>query len=114
VRSADLPPDPRIFAVPCLWTGLLYHPEVLAWVREACRGHATHEAWTEAMDSAARQALDGSAGGRPLRELAGAILRGSIHGLRNGAACAGHAPDPAAPLVELARELELDVAGDFG
>jgi len=111
VRCADLQPDPRILAVPALWTGILYHPEALEQAVRACSGHADHAAWLEAMDSAARDALGGSAGRRPLRELAGKILGASIYGLRNGAACAGRAEDPAVPLLRLAHELGLTPVG---
>src|SRR5207249_1873253 len=98
VRSADLQPDARILSVPALYTGLLYHPDGPARVWELCQGHASHEAWNEAMDSAARLGLEGAAGGRPLRELAAMVLASSIEGLRDGAACAGTSPDPARPV----------------
>jgi glutamate--cysteine ligase len=88
-RSADLLPDPEIFAVPTFWTGILYHPEVLAAALTLGSGHASHRLWSEAMDQAARKGLDGEAGGHSLRELAERALGLSAWGLRNGGACVG-------------------------
>jgi glutamate--cysteine ligase len=95
-RSADLLPDREIFAVPSFWTGLLYQPDALAEVLALCGGHATHERWREAMDSAARKGLDGEAGGKPLRDLAARAVSLSAWALAHGAATApraGWAPD---------------------
>jgi len=95
-RSADLLPDPEIFAVPSFWTGLLYQPDALTEVLALCGGHATHERWREAMDSAARKGLDGEAGGKPLRDLAARAVSLSTWALAHGAATApraGWAPD---------------------
>ncbi len=111
VRSADLQPDGRAFAVAAFWTGILYHPDALAFALDDLTGHDSHSAWRDSMDSAARSGLDGAAGGRPLRVLASRALAASIRGLRGGAACAGSASDPAAPVVRLAGELRLDLAG---
>ena len=111
VRSTDLPRDDRILAVPAFWTGLLYHPDAVESALTACSGHATHELWLLAMDSAARLGLDGVAGGLPLRDLARRALSVSVHGLHNGAVGAGGSTDAATPLLHLARDLRLDLAG---
>ena len=104
-RSADLLPDPEIFAVPSFWTGLLYHPEALREALALCAGHATHAAWREAMDSAARNGLDGEAGGKPLRDLAARAVTLSAWGLAHGAATApGHGWSPDALLRRAARQ----------
>jgi glutamate--cysteine ligase len=102
-RSADLLPDPEIFAVPAFWTGILYHPEALREALALGSGHATHQGWRSAMDSAARKGLDGQAGGRPLRELAGRALALSTWGLANGAVAAPASGAPPAALLGLAK-----------
>ena len=112
VRSADLPPDDLILSVPAFWTGILYHPDGIEFAKDACRGHATHAGWVEAMDQAARLGLDGTAGGVPIRELASRALAASARALRSGATCAGTAADPAAPLLPLAAATGLALAGD--
>lgn len=113
VRSADLQPDRRILAVPSFWTGILYHLEGPAEAIALAGSRPTHAGWTRAMDEAGRFALDGGAYGRPLRELAREALALSIHGLRNGAACASSEPDPARVLLAFASELGLPVATDM-
>jgi glutamate--cysteine ligase len=109
VRSADLQPDDRVLAVPAFWTGILYHPEGIAFALEAAAGHATHAAWNDAMERAARHGLDAEVEGVAMRDLAARALAASARGLRGGAACAGSGSDPAAPLVRLAAECGLDL-----
>jgi len=70
----------------------------------------THADWVAAMDDAARNALDGTAYGRPLRELARELIAHSAAGLRGGAACAGSSADPAQFLAPLATTLGIDLA----
>jgi glutamate--cysteine ligase len=109
VRSADLQPEPLIMAVPTFWTGVLYDPDALAAALELGKGWDSHDAWTEAMHAASRDGLDGSVGGRSLREVAGRALELAAAGLRNGATCGGDAAQTVAPLAELARRHELDI-----
>jgi glutamate--cysteine ligase len=87
-RSADLLPDPEIFAVPAFWTGVLYHEDALREALSLGAEYATHERWREAMDSAARKGLDGEAGGKPLRDLAARAVSLASWGLAHGAAAA--------------------------
>jgi len=89
VRGADLQPDQLSFAVPALWTGVLYHEDALAAALELGRGVGRHEAWASALESAARDGLDGRYGDLPLREAARALLAIASRGLASGAACAG-------------------------
>ncbi len=109
VRSADLQPDRRIFAVPAFWTGILYHPESLAAAIDLGSGHATYPTWLQAMESASRLALDGEAGGRPIRELAGRALSLATHGLSHGAVGADRGGIAVEALAGLAAELELPI-----
>ena len=103
IRSADAQPDDRVFAVPTFWTGLIYHDDSLGAALELGRCFGDHASWSEAMESAARFGLDGSAAGHSIRELAAEALELSIRGLENGAACA--AADDALPLKALAATL---------
>ena len=91
VRSADLVPDAFILGVPALWTGLLYHDAALTAALELGAGHDSHAAWREAMDSAARQGLEGRAGGHALRDLAAEALGLAVASLRAGAQGSGQA-----------------------
>jgi glutamate--cysteine ligase len=106
IRSADMQPAGKITAVPALYTGLLYDSGNLGQVLELCAGHDRHEAWREAMDSAARSGLDGTAGGRPIRELAERIVALALEGLERNPE---HAGDP-----ERAGRVLLDLAEDHG
>jgi glutamate--cysteine ligase len=108
-RSADLLPDESIFSVPTFWTGILYHKRALDAALALASGHDSHRLWREAMDSAARDALDGKAGGRSLRDLAADALGLSAWALRNGATCAGSDGDPAEPLARLASFRGIDL-----
>jgi glutamate--cysteine ligase len=102
VRSADLPPDDRIFAVPALWTGILYQDDALAAALELASGLHDFAVWSAAMESAARQGLDGVAAGSPLRDLAAETLSIAVEGLQNGGACAGESGAAARRLQKLA------------
>lgn len=101
-RSADLPPDPLLLAVPTYWVGTLYHDAVLDAVLSVSGAVATHDGWRDAMAEAGRLGLEGTAGGRRIRERAAEVLGLAAWGLRHGAACAGDEGDPAAPLDDLA------------
>ena len=89
VRSADVLPGESAFAVPAFWTGLLYHDDALDGALELGQHLDSHDAWMEALESAARDALDGEAAGRSLGEMAREALRLARHALLHGAACAG-------------------------
>lgn len=107
VRCADLQHDHLAFAVPALWTGILYHGDSLAAGLELGSPVDDYGKWREAMESAARHGLDGEAGGRPIRELAAEMLRLSAAGLSGGAACSTGLEDPVSPLRLLDEELDL-------
>lgn len=107
VRSADLQPVPTIMAVPALWAGMLYDDENLDAAVELCAGHATHETWRDAMDSAARLGIDGTAGGRPLRQLAERVITMSLDGLRRNSGYAGDCERATRPIERLADRLAL-------
>ncbi len=109
VRSADLQPDSRIFAVPAFWTGILYHEPALERVAPLAAAWDDHASWTAAMDSAARDGLDGRAGETPLRELAVSALGLAATGLRGGGACMGNPEKSVAALAELARQTGLEL-----
>jgi glutamate--cysteine ligase len=100
VRNSDLQPDDQAFAVPCFWTGILYHDDSLAAAADlaACFDEAT--VWNEAMEIAARDGLEGKVRGRSLCDLAQGAIAIAASGLGNGAACVG---DAAAPLRHLER-----------
>ncbi len=83
VRSADLQPDDRAFAVPAFWTGTLYGEAALDAALDAGSG-IDHAAWSAAMDSAARLGLGGRLGSRGLREVAAEALEHSRRSLRRG------------------------------
>jgi len=70
IRSADLQPRHLIAAVPALWTGLLYDETTLDAALELGTAFSTYESWSDGMDVAAREGLDGRCNGRSLRELA--------------------------------------------
>jgi glutamate--cysteine ligase len=102
VRSADLQPEATIMAVPALWTGLLYDDEALTAALELGAGHDRHDAWSEAMHSAAQLGLEGAAGGRSLRDLAGQTVRLAIDALRRNGPGVGDPERVVAPLATLA------------
>ncbi len=108
VRSADLQPDDRILAVPTFWTGILYHDDGLERAIELGSGWDDHALWTEAMDSAARDGIDGEAGGAPIRRLARRALELSARGLTDGAVAAGDPARAVARLAELARHVGVE------
>ena len=108
VRSADMQHTPTIMAVPALYTGILYDPQSLGEALELCVGHDRHETWSEAMDSAARLALDGSAGGRSIRKLAERVVALALQGLERNPAHAGDAESAGRPLLTLAEHRGLD------
>ena len=74
VRSADLLPDEVAFAVPSFWTGLLYNEANLSAALELGTDIDDQAAWRQAMDSAAKSGLDGTIGGRPIRDRAERLL----------------------------------------
>ena len=108
VRSNDLQPDHRIITVPTFWTGILYDEGSLEAALELGSAWDSHEPWLEAMDSAARLGVEGTAGGRPIRELAARALELSAQGLRGGAPSAGSPEEALRRLEELAQHLRLD------
>jgi len=89
VRGADLQPDELAFAVPALWTGILYQNDALDAALHLARRVGRHDAWTAALASAARDGLDGSFGDLAMRDAAREMIDLATAGLRNGAACAG-------------------------
>lgn len=107
VRSADLQPDDRAFAVPAFWTGTLYDDDALEAALEVGVG-LDHAAWLDGMEVAARRGLDGRLGRFPLRELAARALAAASRGLRRGAPCAGRG-GAALHLDALSSHLALDV-----
>ena len=110
VRSADLQPDHLIIAVPTFWTGVLYDEPSLDEALEIGSAWDSHEQWLAAMDSAARDGLNGVAGGRPMRELSVRALELSSAGLRRAVPCAGDPDGSVKPLAELAGHLEVEPA----
>jgi glutamate--cysteine ligase len=100
VRSADMLPEADAFAVPSLWTGLLYQDDSLQAATELGAPFDDAEIWNQAMQVAAKDGLDGQVAGQSLREMAQRALSISIAGLEGGAACAG---DPAGPVRHLER-----------
>ena len=107
VRSADLQPDDRAFAVPAFWTGTLYDEAALGAALEAGSG-LDQAAWRDGMDSAARSGLEGRLGRFPLRELASRALAAAVAALERGAPCAG-SRGATRHLEALASRLALDV-----
>jgi gamma-glutamylcysteine synthetase len=107
VRSADLQPDERAMAVPTFWTGLLYHEDSLEEILELGSGFDDHALWLQALVSASKLGLDGSAGGHSIHDLAHRALRAARRALQNGAACAGDGQAAAAVLDDLASHHNL-------
>lgn len=108
VRGADLQPDELAFAVPALWTGILYHEPALEAALALGQAVDDHEAWMSALDSASRTGLDGRYGDRPLREAARELVAIAASGLRSGAACAGSGRSAIEALARLAEHRSLD------
>ncbi len=109
VRSADLQPAATIMAVPAFWTGILYDDDALSAALELGASHGSHEAWNEAIESAAKNALDGEAGGRPLRELAGKALALAAEGLGRRGPGVGDPERALPPLQALAERNDLAI-----
>ncbi len=108
VRGADLQPDELAFAVPALWTGVLYEYDALGAALDLARRVERHADWAAALDSAAREGLDGTFGDLPLRDAARELISLSATGLRNGAACAGTGRAGLDALARLATHHEID------
>jgi len=109
VRSADLQPATTMLAVPALWTGILYDQDNLAASADLCAGHATHDGWSEAMDSAARNGIEGTADAQPLRALGARAVSLAIAGLRRRPAHSGDPERAIEPLVALSERLKLPI-----
>jgi glutamate--cysteine ligase len=107
VRSADLQPDERAFAVPTFWAATLYDDDAIDAALDT-GGNLDHASWRSAMDSAAKHGLDGTAGRFGLRELAARSLAAAIRGLQRGIPCAGD-HTPSGHLERLASHLHLDL-----
>jgi glutamate--cysteine ligase len=88
VRSADLQPDDRAFAVPAFWTGILYDDDAIDAVIDACHD-LDYAGWRRAMDSAARHGLDGTVGRWSVRELAQRAVGHAVRAIERGVPCAG-------------------------
>jgi glutamate--cysteine ligase len=88
VRSADLQPDGRAFAVTAFWTGVLYHAGALDAALALGRTWPTAADWSAALDSAARDGLAAQVGRRSMRDLVREALSIATQGLAGGAACA--------------------------
>jgi len=114
VRSADLQPAETVMAVPVFWAGLLYDDDVLSAALELGSGHDNFQAWNEAMETAARSGLEGSAGGRPLRELADRAVALVVNGLEKRPEFVGDPGKTLRPLCSLADRLGLHGAGGRG
>lgn len=109
IRTADLQPDDRVFAVPAFWTGILYEGQALDAALDLGSPFDDHERWNQAMLAAARDGLDADLPGLGrLRELARAALTLSLGGLRRGAACVDSG-EPARSLTALAAIHGLEV-----
>jgi len=107
VRTADLLPDREAFAVPSFWTATLYDDEAVDAALDLGAG-LDHAGWSRAMDSAARQGLDGKFGRRPLREVTARALAAAVRALERGVPCAG-VGGSVYHLERLASDLRLDV-----
>lgn len=109
IRCADLLPDALAFGVPAFWAGLLYHDGALDGA--LALGHPCDDAtrWNEAMLSAGRLGLEGTAAGRSLRELAAEAVRLAVHGLEHGAECVVDPALSATPLRALAERVGIEV-----
>ena len=88
MRSADLQPDDRAFAVPTFLTAMLYSPEALDEILEDGAG-MDHAGWNEDIASASRLGLDGTVRGRGLREIAARRLGTAVRVLERGLPCGG-------------------------
>ncbi len=98
VRSADLQAPELIFAVPALWTGILYDEASLEQALALGQPFADHASWVDAMEVAARDGLGGRFRGADLREMAERAIELAAAGL-------GRLPDDLEP-TEAIRALE--------
>ncbi|MFI7242144.1 glutamate-cysteine ligase family protein [Streptomyces qinglanensis] len=104
LRAVDGPPFGALCAAPAFWTGLCYHPPSRAAAWELLRGigAAEHRA---AVRDIARRGPAARLAGRPVREVAGELLRLSETGLRARIAAGAERPEALeflAPLQEVA------------
>jgi glutamate--cysteine ligase len=100
IRSADLQPPDSIFSVPSFWAGLLYNEDALTAALELGQAFSTFDGWTEAMNIAAREGLDGTFEGRSFREYSAQALAIARSGLTQETALLG---DTTAAIEELTR-----------
>lgn len=107
VRSADLQPRETIMAVPVFWAGLLYDDDALSASLELGSGHDGFEAWSEAIETAARSGLEGRIGGRPIRDLADRAVALALGGLGKRPEVVGESDGTLEPLRFLADRLGL-------
>lgn len=108
LRSADLQPDDRILAVPAFWSAMFYDEQALAQALEIGAPYASHTAWCQAMEAAAREGLEGRAGGRSLRDLAAQALAVALRVVEGRAGFVGPSDSPVRALRALAQAVGLE------
>jgi glutamate--cysteine ligase len=100
MRGADGGPWSRICALPALWTGILYDKDALTAAWDLCKDW-TSEDRVQFRKDAARTGLKGTIHGRPIREVAEAVIDIARHGLRRRAKFSGGLVDETGYLSEL-------------
>jgi len=103
VRSADVQPRPLMIAVPTLWTGLLYDEQALDATLDLVSPFSDPQSWARAVETAAREGLDGRCDGLSLREMATAALERAAEGLGRLAGQFGGVPKARQALTLLAQ-----------
>ncbi len=107
IRGADLQPDELCLAVPAFWAGILYDDGALDQAIDLVPGLDRQAAWSDAMLTAARDGLDATLNGEPLRTLTVRALGLAARGLRSGAGWVGPGDEALLALQRLARKHDL-------
>jgi glutamate--cysteine ligase len=100
MRGADAGPWGRICALPAFWTGVLYDKDALAAAWDLCKGW-TREDRIALRAASGKTGLKGQIAGRPIREVAQALVDIARHGLRRRARFSGGLIDETGYLSEL-------------
>jgi glutamate--cysteine ligase len=108
MRGSDGGPWSRICALPALWTGIFYDADALAAAGELCKGWTAEDRAKLRLD-AARTGLKGEVAGRPIQEVAKAMVEIARHGLKRRARFSGGLVDESGYLSELEEIAETGI-----
>jgi glutamate--cysteine ligase len=108
MRGSDGGPWSRICALPALWTGIFYDADALAAAGELCKDWTAEDRAKLRLD-AARTGLKGEVAGRPIQEVAKAMVEIARHGLKRRARFSGGLVDESGYLSELEEIAETGI-----